>query len=243
MDLPDALNRYLIYKLTDINSGEEFYFMEGASVWGEALMENGTFQWTPWSSEYSVDNSGIKELTEDLISRCKNKIRELRYGNIIGNVIEELDHKTIKIKLKKPGLIKNKMKLSSKRNYHWVKGGAEIRIEDFQQLVDYYENTETSKTWEFYNGDSLDPEYEDFDEVEWEESKNRIVKQLKIHIDDIKEKIKNNFYGEHSSANNDDMNYHMEVIEVKDSIAYAKIIGSRYPIFKVRKNDWIFISK
>ena len=45
MDLPDALNRYLIYKLTDINSGEEFYFMEGASVWGEALMEKGTFQW------------------------------------------------------------------------------------------------------------------------------------------------------------------------------------------------------
>ena len=58
------------------------------------------------------------------------------------------------------------MKLSSKRNYHWVKGGAEIRIEDFQQIVDYYENTETSKTWEFYNGDSLDPEYEDFDEYD-----------------------------------------------------------------------------
>ena len=41
----------------------------------------------------------------------------------------------------------------------------------------------------------------------------------------------------------DDVSYYMEVFEVQDSIAYAKITGSKWPVFKVRKNDWIFISK
>ena len=41
----------------------------------------------------------------------------------------------------------------------------------------------------------------------------------------------------------DDVTYYMEVIEVQDSIAYAKITGSKWPVFKVRENDMIFISK
>ena len=243
MDLPDVLFRYLIYKLTDMNDGKENYYWEEGAVWGESLTESGTLQWTPRSSEYSVDTEGIKQLTEDLISRCKGRIRERRYGGIIGTVMEELDHGTVKIKLKKPGLIKNKMKLSSKRSYHWVNGGAEIRIEDYDQLIDYFNNTEARERWEFNNGDTLDPNYEDFDVVYLEESKTKNVKQLKIYIDDIKEKMKNNFYNKYTSSDMDDVTYYMEVFEVQDSIAYAKITGSKWPVFTVRENDWIFISK
>ena len=243
MDLPDVLFRYLIYKLTDMNDGKEIYYWEEGVVWGESLTESGTLQWTPGSSEYSVDTEGIEQLTEDLISRCKRRIRERRYGGIIGTVMEELDHGTVKIKLKRSGLIKNKMKLSSKRSYHWVNGGAEIRIEDYEQYIDYFENTETRKIWKFYNGDSLVPKYEPFDSIEWEESKKRNVKQLNIYIDDIKEKMKNNFYNEYTSSDMDDVTYYMEVFEVQDSIAYAKITGSKWPVFTVRENDWIFISK
>ena len=243
IDLPDVLIRYLIYKLTDMNNGKEIYFYEEGTVWGESMTESGTLQWTPQSKEYNVDAEGIEQLVEDLMSRCKEKISERRYGGIIGTVIEELDYGIIKIRLKRSGLIKNKMKISSKRNYHWVKGGAEMRIEDYEQFIDYYDNTEARQRWKFHNGDSLDPNYEAFDSVKWEESKTRNVKELKIYIDDIKEKMNNNFYTENVSSDRDDVSYYMEVFEVQDSIAYAKIIGSNWPVFNIRENDWIFISK
>jgi len=243
IDLPDVLIRYLIYKLTDMNNGKEIYFYEEGTVWGESMTETGTLQWAPQSKEYNIDAEGIEQLVKDLILRCKGKISERRYGGIIGAVIEELDYGTVKIRLKRSGLTKNKMKVSSKRNYHWVKGGAEMRIEDYEQLIDYYDNTEARQRWEFHNGDSLDPNYEAFDSVKWEKSKTKNVKQLKIYIDDIKEKINNNFYTEHVNSDRDDVSYYMEVFEVQDSIAYAKIIGSNWPVFKVRENDWIFISK
>ena len=243
LDLPDVLIRYVIYKLTDKSDGKEFYFFEEGAVWGESITEKGTLQWMPSGNEYSVDTKGIHQLSEDLISRCKGQIGELRYGGLVGTVIEELDHETVKIKLKKSGLIKNKMKLSSKRSYHWVNGGAEMRIEDYEQLIDYYDNTEARERWEFRNSDTSDPNYEDFDEIKWEESKARNVKWLKMKIDDIKEKLGANFYNKHSSSDMDDVSYYMEVFEVQDSIAYAKITGSKWPVFKVRKNDRIFISK
>ena len=50
-------------------------------------------------------------------------------------------------------------------------------------------------------------------------------------------------FDEKTKSIHDDMKYYMEVIEVQDSIAYAKIIGSLYPVFKVRENDMVFISK
>ena len=58
-----------------------------------------------------------------------------------------------------------------------------------------------------------------------------------------KEKLENKFYDANTTSDHDDMSYYMEVIEVQDSIAYAKIIGSEFPVFNVRENDWIFISK
>ena len=122
-------------------------------------------------------------------------------------------------------------------------GGAETKIEDYQQLVDYFENTDIMKTWKFYNGDSLDPEYEAYDAVKWEDYKKKNVKQLSLYISDIKEKLENKFYDVNTTSHHNDMTYYMEVIEVQDSIAYAKIIGSLFPVFKVRENDFIYISK
>ena len=241
--LPDVMLRYFIYKLTNINTKEESYFMEGAATWGESFRKRATLQWSAYNDKYDLDDDGIRELTKELISRCEGKIGQLRYGGIIGKVVEQLDYETVKIKQRKLGSLKKKMKLSSRREYHWAKGGAETRIEDYQQLVDYFENTDSKETWKFYNADSLGPEYEAYDAVKWEDYKTRNVKQLKLYISDIKEKLENKFYDANTTSDHDDMSYYMEVIEVQDSIAYAKIIGSEFPVFNVRENDWICISK
>ena len=66
---------------------------------------------------------------------------------------------------------------------------------------------------------------------------------MNLYISDIKERLENKFYDVNTTSDHDDMSYYMEVIEVQDSIAYAKIIGSEFPVFNVRANDWIFISK
>ena len=47
---------------------------------------------------------------------------------------------------------------------------------------------------------------------------------------------------ESTSSNMDDLTYYMEVIEAQDSIAYAKITGSKWPVFKVREGDSILIT-
>jgi hypothetical protein len=78
---------------------------------------------------------------------------------------------------------------------------------------------------------------------EWENYKSRNIKVIIEYISDIKQKLENKFYNERTTSNMDDMTYYMEVIEVQDSIAYAKITGSKWPVFKVRENDLIFISK
>ena len=240
--LPDVLLRYFIYKITNVNNGEESYFMEGSVTWGPSFRERPALQWTPFGSTYGLDD-GMKELKEDLISKCKVKIKDLRYGGSIGKVVEKLDHETVKIKLNKPGLLKKKMKLSIMRSYHWAKGGVEIRIEDYEQFVDYLSNTEGEIIWNFYNSDSLDPGYVDFDEIEWEDYKSRNTKDFEVIINDLRQKLKNNFFNEATSSNMNDVSYYMEVLEVQDSIAYAKITGSNWPVFTVRENDYVHISK
>ena len=239
--LPDVLLRYFIYKITNVNNGEESYFREASATWGPSFRERPSLQWSPHGNTYALDD-GMKTLKKHLISTCKEKIRDLRYGEFIGKVMEELDHGTVKIKLKKPGLLKKKMNLSTTRLYHWAKGGGEIRIEDYEQLVDYFSNTESKEIWYFYNDDRLDPEYEEFDEDEWEDYKSRQIYAIEEKITDIKQKLKNNFYMESTSSYMDDLTYYMEVIEVQDSVAYAKITGSKWPVFKVREGDSILIT-
>ena len=167
--------------------------MEGSVTWGTSFRERPALQWTPFGSTYGLDD-GMKELKEDLISKCKVKIKDLRYGRSIGKVVEKLDHETVKIKLNKPGLLKKKMKLSIMRSYHWAKGGVEIRIEDYEQFVDYLSNTEGEIIWNFYNSDSLDPGYVDFDEIEWEDYKSRNTKDFEVIINDLRQKLKNNYF-------------------------------------------------
>ena len=81
------------------------------------MTESGKLQWSPQSNEYNVDADGIERIVGDLFSKCKKNIIERRYDEIICTVIEELEYGSVKIKLKRSGLIK-KMKVSSKRIYH-----------------------------------------------------------------------------------------------------------------------------
>ncbi len=43
--------------------------------------------------------------------------------------------------------------------------------------------------------------------------------------------------------NTGDHAYYMEVTAVEDSIVIAKIIGSKNAVYRVRKGDWIYITK
>ena len=49
----------------------------------------------------------------------------------------------------------------------------------------------------------------------------------------------NNFYNKDTSSNESSLDYFLEVIEINDSYAIAKIIGSETPIYKVRIGDLI----
>ena len=49
--------------------------------------------------------------------------------------------------------------------------------------------------------------------------------------------MENNAYGEHTTSDMDDMSYFMEVIETIDSIAIARITGSKTPVYRVRIGD------
>ena len=51
------------------------------------------------------------------------------------------------------------------------------------------------------------------------------------------------FYENTTSIDTDEHQYYLEVIAVEDSIVIAKIIGSRNPVYNVRKGDGIFISQ
>ena len=68
-----------------------------------------------------------------------------------------------------------------------------------------------------------------------------LFKYINFEIQQIKDNLKNNSYGEHTTSDMDDLSYFMEVIEIIDSIAFARITGSRVPVYRVRIGDDVMI--
>ena len=69
----------------------------------------------------------------------------------------------------------------------------------------------------------------------------RFLEWINTELKQIKENLENNTYDERTTSDRDDMSYFMEVIETIDSIAIARITGSRMPVYRIRIGDNVMI--
>tara|TARA_Y100000590_G_scaffold367547_1_gene427683 strand:- start:240 stop:1652 length:1413 start_codon:yes stop_codon:yes gene_type:complete len=244
-ELPNTIIRYFIYAITDLETGEKFYSFQKTDHWGKSLRTHSSTRYTGWSRKYSIDNQGWVNLIEDLIGNAEGQIAAKKYGDWLnGEVIEELDHDLVKIKLYHIGAIREKMRLKTMRRYIWAENGLNIMLEDLMQIVDYLKNTDPKKIWD-YGQTRPDSDWanklEVYDELEFKKEINEAISTLLKHYQELKENTE--FYENTDSSNNDFCEYYLEVVSVEDSIAIAKIIGSRQPVYTVREGDFIIISK
>ncbi len=231
--LPDVLDRNFIYKVKDLEKNDEYLILDRGATWGDPLKEaRGNISWSVDQDTYEINIIGVDKLVKRIHEMTSVVINNLTYGDFrVGKVIEILDDDMVKIKMKRPGILKNKMRISSHRTYHWVKGGAEDRIEDITQLLESIDKKDLRGVWEHYS--SSGP----FDEKKAKIRRDEGIKYLNFEIQTIKEKMENNAYDERTTSDMDDMSYFMEVIETIDSIAIARITGSKTPVYRVRIGD------
>ena len=103
--------------------------------------------------------------------------------------------------------------------------------------------------WDFMNKIDIETAWKHFEPTEpFDEEKAKMmraegVQQINFEIQQIKDNLKNNTYGEHTTSSMDDMSYFMEVLETIDSIAIARITGSQTPVYRVRIGDNVLIAK
>ena len=213
--------------------------MDNGTTYGKQLWTaNGNNSWSVDQSTYDINNKGIDKLVERINETTYHRVNAGAYGDHrVGKVIEILDDDMVKIKMKRPGALKKKMRISSHRTYHWVKGGAENRIEDLNQLIKHMNKIDNETAWRHFQPT------EPFDEAKAIIMRAEGIKQINFEIQQIIDNLKNNKYGARTSSDMDDMSYFMEVLETIDSIAIARITGSKTPVYRVRIGDNILIAK
>jgi len=238
---PNTMTRYYLYKVKNLEDNSMFYILERAGGWGPALRTHSAVEYAGWRLGYTDHREGLSKLIDKITTDAKNKIYEKKYGSIIGKVIEQLDHGMARIKQYEPGIIQKNMLLGSMREYTWSEGGVDILIDDYMLFLDYLKNTDKKIIWEFYNSDSL--EIKKYNPNEFKKDIDESIAELNSIIDEIKANEKHGYYDKSAGMNTKDNSYDLEVIAVEDSIIIAKVIGSKKPVYKIRKNDWIFIKK
>ena len=82
---------------------------------------------------------------------------------------------------------------------------------------------------------------EPFDEAKAIMMRTEGIKQVNFEIQQIKDNLENNKYGEHTTSDMDDLSYFMEVVETIDSVAIARITGSSVPVYRIRIGDFVLI--
>ena len=156
-------------------------------------------------------------------------------------IIEELDHELVRIRQFHSGMIKKKMRIGSMREYVWSEGGLDILIEDYMLYVNYLQNTELKNIWEDEYSDSL--KFKIFNPIDYKKGVDEAINDLLDNIQKFKDYEKTGYYENTQGMNTGDHAYYMEVTAVEDSIVIAKIIGSKNAVYRVRKGDWIYITK
>ena len=245
--LPNTIIRYFIYDIADLETNESYYSYQTTSHWGESMRTHSSTQYTGWSKKYFFSDQGLKKIIEDLSNSLKDKVKQRKYsGGMGGEVIEELDHGLVRIKQSHPGTIRKKMRLKSMRQYVWEEDGLNIMLDDYMQLVDYLKNTDSHMIWK-YGQSRPDGEWanklNEYDETEFQKEIDESISLILEHIQELRDKEKTGYYKDTNSIDTDLFEYFLEVISIEDSIVIAKIIGSRHPVYNVRKGDWVLISQ
>ena len=112
----------------------------------------------------------------------------------------------------------------------------EERIEDLQQLATYMNKIDKQIAWEQFSPT------EPYNEEKAIIMRRDGLDQINFEINQIKDNLNKNKYGERTTSGMDDLSYFMEVVETIDSIAIAKVTGSKMPIYKIRIGDDVVIS-
>ena len=133
------------------------------------------------------------------------------------------------------------------RRYVWAEGGLNIMMEDYTHIIDYLKNSEPRKIWDY---GQTRPDSEDwanklkvYDETEFQKEIDNAITFMLTHKEQLKEKENAGYYKNIDSANDQAFSYYLDVISVEDSIAIAKITGSKHPVYTVREGDFTIISK
>ena len=139
------------------------------------------------------------------------------------------------------------MKLKTMRRYVWGKDGLNIMMEDYMQIIDYLKNTEPKKIWDYGQTRSDSEDWANklkvYDETEFQKEIDNAISSMLAHKEELREKENAGYYKKIHSSNDQTFSYFLDVISVEDSIAIAKITGSRQPVYIVREGDFIIISK
>lgn len=236
---PDGFMRAFIYKGIDNNIGRDstFFIIDFST-----LKKDGDPSWSPYTNNKILVESS-PTLSSDISQAIVNYFAgfisgTLHGGSRIGEVIEILSKDIAKIKLYQKGTVKKKMMLSTRRQYHWLDGGAELRIKDFEFIINFFkEGGEESlrKAWIHYKQEG------EFDLERAKEIFSGNENILRLEIEKINKNLESGFYDERTKTISDDLSYYMEVIDVSDSTVTAKVVGSSAPMYYIRVGDFVEI--
>jgi len=239
----DGIMRAFIYKGVDRNIGKDstFYILDFSTTKSESS------SWSAYTSKSDILVESSPTLSSDIskavVDYFSGFISGMLYGGSrIGEVVEVLSKDIAKIKLYNKGTVKKKMELSTRRRYEWLNGGAELMIKDYEFIMDFFkEGSEENlrKTWIHYGKEG---------EFNLEEAKELFdgkallnADYVKLEIEKINQKLESGFYDERTASIRDGLSYYMEVIDVKDSLVTAKVIGSKAPMYYIRVGDYVEI--
>ena len=241
-DFPDGFMRAFIYKGIDKNIGKDstFYILDFSTSKKEHIKSGGT-SWSAYTDDILVESSPTlsSDISDAVVGYFSGFISGMLHGGKrIGEVVEVLSKDIAKIKLYKKGTVKKKMELSARRRYEWLDGGAELMINDFQFMINFYtEGGEKSlrKSWVHYEKEG------EFDLEKAKENFSKNKSWIESEIEKINQNLESDFYGEGTSTDADYLSYYLEVINVSDSIVTAKVIGSKAPMYYIRVGDFVEI--
>ena len=229
--------RTFIYKGVDRNVGKDstFYILDFTTVHDSS---------SSWAT-YTQNSNLLVESSPTLSSDISNAIVDFFSGFIngvlhdgvrVGKVVEVLSDDIAKIKLYELGSVKKRMMLSTRRVYDWLNGGAELRIKDFEFILNSLKGGEEEKLrklWAHYN------EGDEFNLEEAKEIFSKNKSMIKTEIEKINQNLESGFYTEGTTTISDDLSYYLEVLDVKDSIVTAKVVGSSAPMYYIRVGDLV----
>ena len=235
----DGFMRAFIYKGIDKNVGKDstFYILDFE------FTNNSSNSWSAHTdnTDLLVESSPTlsSDISKVIVNYFSSSINGILHDGVrIGEVVEVLSKDIAKIKLYEPGSVKKRMMLSTKRIYHWLNGGAELKIKDLEFVINFFKEggeENLRKAWIHFDLEG------EFDLEKAKEISLDNESMLRSEIEKINQNLNSGFYGEGTTTIGSQLSYYLEVLSVKDSIVTAKVVGSNSPMYYIRVGDLVEI--